>query len=552
MTLHPDPIGEVPGDTAHIVHLIFPKGDNFCLKLRQELGTIFQDELFKALFAGRGQPAEAPWRLALVSVLQFMEGLTDRQAAEAVRTRLDWKYLLNLELSDTGFHFSVLSEFRSRLVEHQAEEKLLETVLTVCKQKGWLKENQPQRTDATHIVGAARKLNRLGCVHETLRHALNVLATVAPRWLSQKAKVEWFERYSTHLESFGLCKKETNREVLAQRIGEDGWYLLQVIYQAAPAMSWLKDLESVEILRQVWLQQYLWEEEQMRFRQESDTPPAALEIISPHDPQMRAGAKRHTQWMGYKVHLTESCAEQSPQLITHVETTPASEADGNSLAAIHEGLAGKGFTPHPHLVDAAYPDAENLVTSRQKYSIELLGPVPADLSWQAQAKDGFAASDFEVDWEKEQARCPAGQISTRWWQSYDRHGKQNIKVGFAKSVCQNCVERLKCSRDIKTGRIITLRPNQEQYEALQEARARQKTSEFREQYRARAGIEGTISQAVNKFELRQSRYVGFAKVHLQHVLTATALNLARIEAWLMERPRVTGYTSRFAQLGLAS
>ena len=140
MTLHPDPIGEVPGDTAHIVHLIFPKGDNFCLKLRQELGTIFQDELFKALFAVRGQPAEAPWRLALVSVLQFMEGLTDRQAAEAVRTRLDWKYLLNLELADTGFHFSVFLSFGVVLWSIRPRKSYSRAYLQCASKKAGLKK----------------------------------------------------------------------------------------------------------------------------------------------------------------------------------------------------------------------------------------------------------------------------------------------------------------------------------------------------------------------------------------------------------------------------
>jgi len=151
MSLKPEPIGSVPEETARIAHAAFPKGNRYML-LRDELGTLYQDELFADLFPACGQPALAPWRLALVTLMQFLEGLSDRQAAEAVRSRLDWKYLLGLEVTDAGFHYSVLSEFRSRLLAGKAEDRLLETLLADFKARGWLKERQCQRTDSTHIL----------------------------------------------------------------------------------------------------------------------------------------------------------------------------------------------------------------------------------------------------------------------------------------------------------------------------------------------------------------------------------------------------------------
>jgi transposase len=169
-------------ETARVAHAAFPDG-NVYLQLRDELGTLFDDELFTAVYAIEGQPALHPWQLALVSVMQFMENLSDRQAAQAVRARIDWKYALGLELTDEGFHYSALSEFRTRLVQGGIEHLLLDRLLERCQERGWLKARGRQRTDSTYVLGAVKALNQLELVGETLRHALNVLATVAPEWL---------------------------------------------------------------------------------------------------------------------------------------------------------------------------------------------------------------------------------------------------------------------------------------------------------------------------------------------------------------------------------
>jgi len=153
MSLHPEQIGEVPEETARVAKACFPKG-NRSIRLRDSLGTIFADHEFADLFPRKGQPAEAPWRLALVCLVQYMEELTDRQAADAVRSRMDIKYLLGLELTDPGFDFSVLSSVRTRLVEHQAEHRLFERLVAKLHEQGYLKKRGTQRTDSTHILAA--------------------------------------------------------------------------------------------------------------------------------------------------------------------------------------------------------------------------------------------------------------------------------------------------------------------------------------------------------------------------------------------------------------
>lgn len=184
MTLKPTPIPENPAETWTIAQAAFPKG-NIYMQMRDELGSIYTDDLFMDLYSDEGQPGWSPWRLALITNVQFAENLSDYQVADAVRARLDWKYALSLELTEPGFHYSVLSEFRARLVESEKSQLLLDQILKRLKDKGWLKGHGQQRTDSTHLLAAVRELDRIEVVGETFRYTLNVLATVVPEWLQE-------------------------------------------------------------------------------------------------------------------------------------------------------------------------------------------------------------------------------------------------------------------------------------------------------------------------------------------------------------------------------
>src|SRR5262249_508877 len=236
MSLPRDQLPPIPPATVYVAQAAFP-GGNVYMRMREELGTLFDDEQFAAVYAREGQPALHPWQLALVSVMQFAENLSDRQAADAVRARIDWKYALGLELTDDGFHYSAVSEFRTGLVEGSLEYVLLDRLLERCRERGWLKARGRQRTDSTHVVGAVRALNQLELVGETLRATLNVLATVAPDWLQEQVPAEWYERYGERMEDYRLPKDKTEREALSQRIGDDGYHLLASVEQTG--MDWL-------------------------------------------------------------------------------------------------------------------------------------------------------------------------------------------------------------------------------------------------------------------------------------------------------------------------
>lgn len=409
----------------------------------------------------------------------MLQNLSDRQAADAVRARIDWKYALGLDLTDDGFHYSALSEFRTRLVEGSLEYVLLDRLLERCQERGWLKTRGRQRTDSTHIVGAVRALNQLELVGETLRATLNVLATVAPDWLKEQVAPEWYERYGDRIEDYRLPKEKTEREALSRRIGDDGFHLLA----------------SVE---QIWAQQYRMTNGHARRLTPQERPPVGEWLRSPYDRDVRYGRRRAREWIGYKVHLTEGCEDELPHLITQVATAPATQQDHHALDAIQADLAARDLLPAQHLVDAGYMSAKRILHSRDTYPIDLIGPVHIDPSWQARIPGAVDISQFAIDWLREQVTCPQGQHSVSWYRSKDAKGESIVQVVFAQETCQACALRSRCTDARSTGRSMTLRFPQERHEALQTARARQQTDIFKSLYRCRSGIEGTFSQTTRK------------------------------------------------------
>ena len=556
MSLHPQPIAPVPEQTIRVASAAFPKGNPY-LTLREHLGSIFQDEDFAARFPAWGYPGLPPWRLALVTIMQFREQLSDRQAAEAVRARIDWKYLLGLDLTDPGFDFSVLSEFRDRLLAGSAEALLLDKLLERCRTMGLLKARGQQRTDSTHVLAAIRVMNRLELVAETLRAALNELATVAPAWLQGMAPLAWYERYGKRIEDTRLPQGQASRDAYAQMVGEDGFALLDAL-AAAETPAHLRALPVITILRQTWQRHYERATGQgpahspsplshVRFKRNQELAPAAEAIESPYDPEARYRHKCATEWTGYMVHVSETCEPTMPHLLTQVHTTSAAVYEAQCTAPIHEALSEKDLAPREHFVDGAYISAALLATSRDDHGITLRGPTRPVQGWQAQTDGAYDLSQFTVDWAQRQAHCPQGKVSTVWREYVDREGQPYTIVRFGLQDCRPCPARPLCSRTQETGRSLHL-PSQERFEALQAARAWYASEEGRQRYQRRAGVEGTLSQGVRAFGLRRTRFRGLAKTHLQHVAIAAAINIDRIVAWLNECPRAKTRTSRFAAL----
>ncbi len=536
MTLRPQPIPTIPALTAAAVHAAFPKG-NIYVDLRAEFGILFDASLFLDLYPPDGRLVEvAPWRLALVLVMQYMEGLTDRQAADAVRRCMDWKYALSLDLTDPGFDFTLLHDFRDRLLTNTAAQRLLDTLLAACKARGLIKPPGTQRTDSTHVLAAVRTLHHLECILETMHLALNRLTAADAEWVRQRVPAEWFDRYGLRAEQSRLPKETSKREALAQTIGADGYQLLEWVF-AAETPEGLRELGAIETLRRVWREQFYRStipgHETLRLRALEEKPPGALLIQSPYDLEARYSSKRDTHWVGYKLHLSETCDVDRPDLITQVITTPATTQDSEMGPAIQQDLADRDLLPGTHLLDSGYVDSQLLVSADQQHQIDVVGPPFGSYSRQRLAGQGYDLHAFVIDWEAETAYCPQGQSSVKWTPGHDSSGDEVIRIRFDKAACRACPVRSACTWAKDAPRQLTVRP-QAQHVALQAARQRMNTAEFQATYALRAGVESSLSQGTRRFDLRHARYIGQARTQLQELLVAVAMNLARISAWLWD------------------
>jgi transposase len=310
---------------------------------------------------------------------------------------------------------------------------MLDTLLDRLRDIGLVKSHGRQRTDSTHVLAAVRGLNRLERIGETLRAALNEVAVMAPAWLQALAPAEWYERYARRVENYRLPKTDAARQDLATAIGAEGCALLRGIDQAT-GQPWLAQIPAVQALRRV--EQYVERDGQVRWREVKDMPAPATLISSPYDTDARYSTKRDSTWVGYKVHLTETCDADAPHVIVNVEA--AMTPDDNMLAVIHKSLESRDLLPAEHLVDKGYTDSRVLVDSRNDYGVTITGPVADDPSWQARTEDGFDKSQFVVDWDRQVVTCPAGKLSISWLPSTYPQNGMVFEARFARRDCTPC------------------------------------------------------------------------------------------------------------------
>jgi IS5 family transposase len=563
MSMQPQPWPEPADELAQAMRAMYAgRRAPLAVVVRDELGAVFADAAFAEAFAVRGQPGWSPGRLAMITVLQVVENLTDVQAAEAVRLRMDWKYALGLSLTDRGLDDSVLSEFRSRVVEHGLEAKVLDLLVARLVDKGLLKSRGKQRTDSSHVIAAVRQLNQIELVGETVRACVEALAVADPDWVSARLDAGWQRRYGARVDSWRMPGSKTKRAALGADYARDGMALLSAVWDPA-SPSWLAHLPAVGVLQRVLVQNVVVDvdrggREVIRLR-EADTdglPPGRCRIVSPYDTDARWGGKRDLTWFGYKLHISESCdgepvtapidrPDPPPNLITNVATTDASVPDAAMTEPIHHDLARRGLLPDEHYLDSGYPSADLLVSSLSDFGVRLVTPMLADTSPQARAGEGFDRTGFTIDWQTSTVTCPQGATNTSWTPASQR-GTDVIVVKFGGEVCQACPVKTKCTTATRGGRQLTLRPQPIQ-QALDTARAEQTSTDWQRRYARRAGIESTIAQAVKVTDIRRARYRGLPKTRLEHSTMATALNLIRLDAWFNGQtldPRRTTHLSR--------
>ena len=559
MSVQAKPWPGVPAETARVARRAFRKG-SLAIRARDELGSWCDDAAFAVAYGTRGKPGISPAQLAMVTVLQFTENLTDRQAADAVRARLDWKYCLGLALEDEGFDFSVLSEYRSRLVAGGMDRALLDLLLDRLKALGLVRPGGRQRTDSTHVLAAIRGMNRLELAGETVRAALEALAAAAPDWLAAVIDDSWQRVYGQRIDTLRLPASQAARTKLAEQYGRDGYRLLEAV-RALGAPGWLGELPALTALRAIWVQQYYRtgeHAEKVIWREpgKEGIPPGRLKLVSPYDLDARYCEKRGKGWEGYKVHISETCCEpepggtrESPNLITSVATTEASVPDALMTEPVHDLLQATGLAPGEHVVDAGYTSGALLLSARAR-GITLLGPLTAGSGSKGQAP-GYTNDAFTIDWDRQQATCPQGATSSLWSRC-TQHGVPKIVIGFPAAACQACPARPQCTpASTRYGRRLSLH-TREVHEAIQQARAGQATSQWKHRYDIRAGVEGTIRQATHVTGIRRARYLGLDKTRLEHNAAAAAVNLIRLDAWWTGRPLDRTRTTHLQRLHLAA
>jgi transposase len=518
MTLHRRDLAEIPAETAAVGQKVLAPTNPYQV-IGDHLADILDDAHFADLYDTTGRAALSPSLLALVTLFQFMENIPDREAAEQVVVRLDWKYALHLPLEDTGFDFSCLCYFRRRLLEHAQERLVFEQILGKIQALGFVKKRGKQRTDSTAVLGAVRQLSALETVTETLRLAVRALAQAAPAWVARELPASFVQAYAHSRSDYRLSAEE--RAAALQQVGQDGVWLLERLDATAPAA--LRDLEAIQVLRTVWEQRY--ERVDGRVRVRAKTVDCTALIVTPHDPGVRAGEKRGQKWRGDKVHVTETAEADAPNFLTDVTTAAAPSVDSAALPLIRQRLAERALLPEEQYVDAGDVSGPQLAQS-QDAGIELVGPPLPDTSPQQ-----FKIADFAIDRDARRAICPQGHASVKWSERTERDGSRAVNIQFAAATCAGCPLRAQCTSGT-SGRSLHLSAH---YELLAARRVEAQTEEFRARMRARPAIEATLSELVRGHGLRRHRYRGEAKREMENVLKGAACNLKRLVRALVAR-----------------
>lgn len=562
MSLPPPPLQRSLFDVSNMLSGSFDPDDRF---------RLFAEKVYPLLLAARreleacycpdnGRPGEEPVLLLGATLLQFMERLADRQAAECVKYHTGWKLALMLGLAPTTFHPTTLCNFRQRLLEHDKAKLAFDIVLQGALRAGLVKQRQSQRLDSTHVLGQVAEMSRLECVREAIRLALRELqhagsSMTQPLGLTMPA---WWPRlWERYVES--KLDYRADRTALIDKMnqaGLDAWELLcwtQTLSSEAQAaeIRSLAQGEKVLLLARVFGENF----EPPTATEPPKQMPAQVSaaVKNPHDPDAQYSRKKGrsatsqkrdsagdgpdataprggTEWVGYKVQVAETVVDEPREkgeptlsLITSVETPYATASDEAGMKQTLEAQAESNLSPPDKLfVDAAYVSA-GAIGEAESQGRELIGPAQRATN----KAHGFKTEAFDVNVENRTAVCPAGHASANCSRLENKTtGAVSFRFewGGKNGFCANCPLRAQClspgqdHRTLNVGQSHTL---------LQTRRRQMQTMEFKQTMKRRNAIEGTQSELIRGHGLRRARYRGLPRARLQNYFIGAAANVKR-------------------------
>jgi hypothetical protein len=476
-----------------------------------------------------GRPAEEPVRMTAVTILQFMERLPDRQAAEACTWDQRWKLALHMEVDEPGFHPTTLVKFRNRLIEHGLERIGFEGVLNAMREAGYLPKKTRQRLDSSHVIGQVSRMSRLECVRETIRLTLNALEPIEALARPERWSL-WWERYVDNKLDYQAGAAQLKAKMA--QAGADARDLLgwaQGQEAARPAA------ETLALLKRVYVENFD-ETSDGDVDQRRAQPPGA--VHNPHDPEAQWSTKdtiKDKSWIGYKVQVAETVDEEpraakepSRAVITAVVTQEAIASDKAALPVVEqEWEATEQQKPEELYVDAGYTSGAEVVRAEAE-GRELKGPMAPP----PRKAGRFSSEDFDVSVAQRQAICPAGQTSTNCSRLEEqKSGAVSYRFEWNNTLCGSCAQRARCLGTRQKHRTLVVGQH---HDTIQARRKAQKTEMFKADMRHRNAIEGTVSELARSYGMRRTRYRGLGKTRLQNWFIGAACNLkrwCRREAW---------------------
>lgn len=480
----------------------------------------YRDRLATVYCADNGRPAWDPVRLLGVLVLQFVLRMTDRQAAEAVQYDQRWRLALHMDKQDVAFDPSLLVVFRERLVNGKAEALAFEAVLDYLVEQGWVPKRSRQRLDSTHVRGLLSAMNRLDCARETIRLLLEDVEA------DEALPDAWSAYWDLYVEKkVDPRAKAPALEAKAVQAGRD---MLAIWKHAAGCWS-IVARDSFVLLQRVFLENYALDPAGQA-RKTRAQPTGA--VHNPHEPEAQWSSKSTTKdktWVGYKVQVAETVQEQPRQageptanFLTSIATQNAPASDKPGMAQALDEQQAMGLEPPSALyVDGAYVSSEALKDAREE-GRELRGPAPAS----PDRGKVFTVEAFDVHVEERYAVCPAAQRSSNCSRlEAQRTGKVDYRIEWSKTICGPCPLRAQC---VSTGQNHRTLVVGELHSLLQARRREMQTDAFKKEMHRRNGIEGTQSELVRGYGLRQARYRGRSKVRLQNYFIGAACNIRRL------------------------